>query len=416
MEQLAAEHPAEYQRRRQAGRGTHARQPHALAQHHAQDFGGLRAQGHADSQLLRARGHGIGDHSVKPDDGYQQSHGREHAQHRHHEAARRAATEEPQAPLARLLPALRFDADDPAASRILALSGIVDPRRRIPELQQVINRSPKSAEAKLRLADAMIAAGQPDAAIVLTDRILGDNEFEWRAHWYAGKALLGMANKAASNDISARATKGSSDPVALAKQAQGRFDRVYFEMPGELAPRLGIAMAAEVAKDFKTASLYYGRVEAIDPALASAVFGVARCRLELNDAAAAANALAAMPPSHSMYHESRLALACAYIAGDPVKNPDFLFKASDTLAALKTESAALHQVAAALTIRAVELLERRQIQADSAKRLVGVPLTPQALKLEAARRYAAVGRLAKSAAEKARWIDQSHAIRPLTLV
>jgi serine/threonine-protein kinase PknG len=327
-----------------------------------------------------------------------------------------ADVEGAQAPLARLLPALRFDADDPAASRILGLSAIVDPRRRISELQQVISRAPKSAEAKLRLADAMIAAGQPDAAVVLTDRILGDNEFEWRAHWYAGKALLTMANKAGSQSVAARATKGSGDPVALAKQAQGRFDRVYFEMPGELAPRLGIAMAAEVAKDFKTASLYYGRVEAIDPALASAVFGLSRCRLELNDAAAAANALSAMPPSHSMYHESRLALACAYIAGDPVKNPDFLFKASDTLAALKTESAALHKVAAALTIRAIELLERRQLQADSAKRLVGVPLAPQALKLEAARRYAAIGRLADSAADKARWIDQSHAVRPLTLL
>ena len=197
----------------------------------------------------------------------------------------RADVEGAQAPLARLLPALRFDADDPAASRIL---GFIGHRRSAPPHCRIAASSsiasPKSAEAKLRLADAMIAAGQPDAAIVLTDRILGDNEFEWRAHWYAGKALLTMANKAASHDIAARAVKGAGDPVALAKQAQGRFDRVYFEMPGELAPRLGIAMAAEVAKDFKTASLYYGRVEAIDPALASAVFGLARCRLELDDA------------------------------------------------------------------------------------------------------------------------------------
>ena len=134
-----------------------------------------------------------------------------------------ADVEGAQAPLARLLPALRFDADDPAASRILALSGIVDPRRRIPELQQVINRSPKSAEAKLRLADAMIAAGQCDAAIVLTDRILGDNEFEWRAHWYAGKALLTMANKAASHDLAARAVKGAGDPVALGETGAWAF-------------------------------------------------------------------------------------------------------------------------------------------------------------------------------------------------
>ena len=69
------------------------------------------------------------------------------------------------------------------------------------------------------------------------------------------------------------------------------------------------------------------------------------------------------------------ALACAYIAGDPVKNPDFLFKASDTLGALKTESSALHRVAAALMIRAAELIEQRPNQSRRRQTLIGVPLT-----------------------------------------
>ena len=200
-------------------------------------------------------------------------------------------------------------------------------------MQQIINRAPKSAEAKLRLADAMIAAGQPDAAVVLTDRILGDNEFEWRAHWYAGKALLTMANKAASHDLAARAVKGAGDPVALAKQAQGRFDRVYFEMPGELAPRLGIAMAAEVAKDFKTASLYYGRVEAIDPALASAVFGLARCRLEARRRGGRGECARRDAGRRIRCITNRVWRSPAPISrATRSKNPDFLFKASDTLA------------------------------------------------------------------------------------
>ena len=69
----------------------------------------------------------------------------------------------------------------------------------------------------------MIAAGQADAAIVLTDRILGDNEFEWRAHWYAGRALLRMANKAASHDITARAVKGAGDPDRAGQTSAGAF-------------------------------------------------------------------------------------------------------------------------------------------------------------------------------------------------
>ena len=310
------------------------------------------------------------------------------------------------APLARLLPMLRIDPADPAAGRIVGLSSVVEPRRRIDELQRVVGNSPKSAEAKLRLADAMIAAGQAEAAVQLADRILGDNEFEWRAHWYAGKAILAMAG-----------TKGEKgDAIALGKQARSRFDRVYFEMPGELAPRLGLAMAAEITGDYEAAAQYYGRVETIDPTLASAVFGLARCRLRLGDAAGAAAALSALPPSHSMYVEASLALARAYIAGDAAKHPDFLTKAGDTLAAIKTESASLHLTAAELLARAIALVEQRQIAVDATKRLLGAPLTPSALRLEAARRYTLVGRFAASAMEKARWVDKSNAIRPLTLL
>jgi len=47
---------------------------------------------------------------------------------------------------------------------------------------------------------------------------------------------------------------------------------------------------------------------------------------------------------------------------------------------------------------------------------IGAPLTAAALRLEAARRFLAIGRLAETAAEKARWVDRSHDIRPLTLI
>jgi serine/threonine-protein kinase PknG len=303
------------------------------------------------------------------------------------------------APLARLLPMLRINASDAAASALIGLSAIVDPARRIDELQALASRFSKSVEAPLRLADAMIANGQAEGALEVTERILAKDEFEWRAHWYAGKALLSLANKSAD------------DPVGLAAKARGRFDRVYFEMPGELAPRLGLAMAAELAGDVKAAELYYNRVATIDPALASAVFGLARCRLALGDAAGAAKAISALPPSHSMYTESRFALARAYMAADP----DSLAKAAEVLAAIKTDSPTLHELAAELLAKTIALLEGKQIPANPTQRMLDQPLTARALRLEAARRYGLVGRRAASAAEKARWIDMSHAIRPLTL-
>jgi serine/threonine-protein kinase PknG len=249
----------------------------------------------------------------------------------------------------------------------------------------------------------MIAAGREAGAIEVTDGILAKDEFEWRAHWYAGKALLALANKSAD------------DAVGLAIKSRGRFDRVYFEMPGELAPRLGLGFAAELAGDAQAAELYYNRVATIDPAIAAAVFGLARCRLKLGDAAGAAQAIDALPTSHSMYAESRFALARAYMAADPAKSPDALSKASEVLTAIKSDSSTLNEIAAELLARTISLLEARQIPANPTQKMLDAPLTARALRLEAARRYRLVGRQAASAADKARWIDMSNAIRPLTL-
>ena len=305
----------------------------------------------------------------------------------------RADVEGAAAPLARLLPALRFDADDPAAEphpRLVAASSI-----RAAALQNCSRSSPIARRNRRKpscgLADAMIAAGQPDAAIVLTDRILGDNEFEWRAHWYAGKALLRWPTRRPATII-ARAVKGAGDPVALAKQAQGRFDRVYFEMPGELAPRLGMAMAAEVAGDFKTALALLrarrgdrsgARLRRVRPRALPARSSTTR--------RAAANALAAMPASHSMYRESRLALACALYRRRPgPRRRMFLFKASDTLAALENrERGAASGRGRAHDPRRSSSSKAAKSRPTPASACIGVPLTPQALRLEAARRYAA---------------------------
>ena len=308
------------------------------------------------------------------------------------------------APLARLLPALRLDAGDPAAQAILGVAGLPDPNRRIEALKQIAASTPKSAEAQLRTADALIAAGQPDLALAACEKMLAAYEFEWRAHWFAGKALLARADQAS----------GGAEAVALARQALGRFDRVYFEMPGELAPRLGLAFAAERAGDAAGAMGYYERIVAIDPTLAAGVFGLARCRLKLGDASGAAKALALLPSSHSMYIESRFALARALMAAEPAKAPNALFEAGDTLSAVAADSVTLHSTAAELFATAIRLVEARALPNGGGKTLLGVSMTPTALRLEAARRYSLIGRMAGSADQKAMWIDRANAIRPMT--
>jgi serine/threonine-protein kinase PknG len=70
-----------------------------------------------------------------------------------------------------------------------------------------------------------------------------------------------------------------------------QFDVVLGELPGELAPKLGIALGYELANDAKNAIIYYESVTRTDPLCTAAAFGLARAHLGEGDRAAAVAAL-----------------------------------------------------------------------------------------------------------------------------
>ena len=113
-------------------------------------------------------------------------------------------------------------------------------------------------------------------------------------------------------------------------------------MPGDLGPKLGIAAAAGASGDIATAARFYRIVAAIDPAYGSAGFGLARCCLADGDPHGAA-ALAAIPPSSSMFTEWRLVLAEVLTAvADPAVGGS-VEQVGQTLASVKVDSGRLHQ-------------------------------------------------------------------------
>lgn len=299
------------------------------------------------------------------------------------------------APLARLLPARRLDTSDPAAPEILGLAALVDPDPRIDALRALARKRPDSAEAKLRLADALIAGRQAGAASAVLDEMLRADPFEWRAHWTAGLIHL---------------------DAGRADQAYACFDRVYFEMPGELAPKLAMAFASEVGGQGARAARLYRRVVATDPAMASACFGLARCDGRAGAVDEAAAALAAVPPTHSLHVEARLQLGSLLIDGGPAADAARMARAGEVIASITADSAELPWLKARLFAAAVGPLvdgkapERRDVL------LLGQPMTVKALRRGAERAYLEAGRRAATAAEKARLVDLAQAIRPVTLV
>ncbi len=299
------------------------------------------------------------------------------------------------APLARLLPALRLDTGDPGAADVLSLAAVLDPARRVEGLRALARKRPNSAEARLRLAEALIAGGEGDAAIAELGEALKANEFEWRAYWYAGLVHLGAGR---------------------ADRAYTAFDRAYFEMPGELAPKLAMAFAAEVGGRDAQAAALYRRVVATDPSTASACFGLARCEGRAGRLDEAAAALGAVPATHSLSVAARTELVSLLVGAGGTVDEARLARAAGVIEGIKADTAEIHLLTARLFSAALKPLAEGTAAERRDATLLGRPMTAKALRRGAEAAYLQAGRRAASRAEKARLVDLAHAVRPVTLL
>ena len=175
------------------------------------------------------------------------------------------------------LPDLKPNSEDPAEA---FLSEIVtlDARPALDEVDAAVaaGRIAPSIEVKLRKVRAHVELFEHAAARALLASVRAEDPWEWRVSWYEGLLLLAEGNGAA---------------------AVNEFDRVRTDVPGELAPKLGAAMAAELAGDPAEAAGLYQLVAVVDTGYVTAIFGIARCRAALGDVDGAVAWLGAIPPS-----------------------------------------------------------------------------------------------------------------------
>ena len=144
----------------------------------------------------------------------------------------------------RALPVPKVDPSDPAAGTVLGL-GDLPPAAVIATLTS--GATPvDSPEVVVRTARADLALGQPDEASTELDR-LGDLR-DWRVWWHRGLVAL--------------ATGRADDAVDW-------LDPVCTDLPGEVAPRFALAVAAEAGGDLDRAEGLYARVLTVDPGFVS---------------------------------------------------------------------------------------------------------------------------------------------------
>ncbi|GAA5194439.1 serine/threonine-protein kinase [Rugosimonospora acidiphila] len=169
----------------------------------------------------------------------------------------------------RALPVPLVAADDPAVS-FLASLGSLDPAQQLAALEGPPVDSPAVAYHRIR---ALLAAGRPGEAREAAGA-LPDRPGDWSGWWHRGLVALAGADHAA---------------------ARQWFDRVYGWLPGEIAARLGNAVASELARDWPAAAGDYRGVWRTDHSAVAAGFGLARALLAVKDRSAAAEVLLAVP-------------------------------------------------------------------------------------------------------------------------
>jgi serine/threonine-protein kinase PknG len=151
-----------------------------------------------------------------------------------------------------------------------------------------------SAETRLALARAQLDVGDYDGAGATLADLAAEDPSDWRIAWTDG--LRRLATVETGDDVS-----------GATAAARGAFSAVYDDLPGELAPKLALAFAAEAAGDAASAARYFKLVWTVDRSCISAAFGLARACLAIGDRPAAIAALAAVPETSSYHAAAQIA-------------------------------------------------------------------------------------------------------------
>src|SRR5262249_42768560 len=153
------------------------------------------------------------------------------------------------------------------------------------------------------------------------------------------------------------------------------------ELPGELAPKLALAIACELNGDLDRAVRYYDVVSRADPAQSAAALGLGRCQEQLGDRDRAAEAYRRVPATSRLRAHAQMRLAWALTSTKPgppgeaelARAAAAIDELAETLDGLE-----LHELSADLLRVAAALVEVGVIPPNGGALLLGVPLLANA--------------------------------------
>jgi serine/threonine-protein kinase PknG len=198
---------------------------------------------------------------------------------------------------------------------------------------------------------------------------------------------------------------------------------VYGLLPGEVAPKLALAMTAELAGDLTTADRYYGLVWTADHSHVSAAFGRARVELALANRAGAVAILDSVPAGSIYFTSAQVAAITARIRGNDT--PREVIEAGQRLEALGLDAerrqkmeAEVFESALTWTLTGVRAWPTNGAGADADwnGRILGQRPTERELRLGLERTYRTLAHLAKDADDRIALVERANSVRPRTLI
>ena len=291
----------------------------------------------------------------------------------------------------RRLPVLRVATDDPAAGYLATLSA-TEPASLVDQLRQA---PVQTVEVALRLVRALTEAGEWRAAHDACAAIEAEDPWEWRAAWARGVACL--------------AERRAGDAVKA-------FGDVYGAIPGELAAKLALGIAHELAGAPEQAMRWYETVAVTDPSYTTAAFGLARCRVATGDRAGALAAYDHVLPSSSSHEDAQIAKV-DLLAGPRLKGaPDVgeLRAAESTLESLTLDPERHARLAIKLLLAALAVVDQLGSWPGPESALLGVALTERDLRAGLERGYRTLAHVTEDPGERIRLVDRANDVRPTT--
>ena len=300
--------------------------------------------------------------------------------------------------VASILPLPMVDTHDHAASTLASITA-TEPAEMVAALasapQDSIEVRLRMVRARLELGDLRGAAAELEAA-----RRLVTDPADWRPDWYQGLIAI--------------ATRRPADATAA-------FEKVYDAVPGEIPPKLALAVSAEYAGNYFGAARYYELVWRTDRSWVSAAFGLARVYLAQGARASAIEVLEAVPDTSSHHVAAQVAAIKIKTRADEVAKvgEHDLHDAARRLERLALDAERRTTLSAEVLEAAYSWVRagRPGAAADNSdvRMVLGCRLSERELRFGLERCYRALARLASTPEQRHELVDKANAIRPRTV-